>query len=67
MSSPRALVEGGLGFVMTLLRTMKGTLNCFVQSVSGVVVLRIGTKSQSQPMNSILIKGCLVVWNRAQM
>jgi hypothetical protein len=60
-------VEGGLGFVMTLLRTMKGTLNCFVQSVSGVVVLRIGTKSQSQPMNSILIKGCLVVWNRAQM
>jgi uncharacterized membrane protein len=67
MSSPRALVEGGLGFVMTLLRTMKGTLNCFVQSVSGVVVLRIGTKSQSQPMNSTLIKGCLVVWNRAQM
>jgi uncharacterized membrane protein len=67
MSSPRALVEGGLGFVMTLLRTMKGTLNCFVQSVSGVVVLRIGTKSQSQPMNSTLIKGCFVVWNRAQM
>jgi hypothetical protein len=40
-------VEGGLGFVMTSLRTMKVNLNCFAQSVSGVVVLRTGTKRVS--------------------
>jgi hypothetical protein len=47
-------LEGGLGFVMTLLRTMKGKLNCFVQSVSGVVVLRIGTKDESDGFDSDL-------------
>jgi hypothetical protein len=52
---------------MTLRRTMKGNLNDLVQSVSGVVVWRIGTKSQSQPMDSTLIKGCLTVWIRVPM
>ena len=49
------------GFVIVLLRTMKGNLNCFFHSVSGVIVSRTRTKNESQSMCSTLINGCLVV------
>jgi hypothetical protein len=54
----------GLSVVMAFLRTKKEGPNCFVQSDSGVVVFRIGTKNESQlmEMDSTAVRECLVAW-----
>jgi hypothetical protein len=56
-------MESGLWVVMALLRTMKEDSTCFVQSGSGLVVSRIGTKNESRSKNSTLIKGHLALQN----
>jgi hypothetical protein len=56
-----------LSIVMALLRTMGEDPNCFVQSGSGVVVSRIGTKNESQSMDLTAIKERLVAWRPGSM